>query len=493
MAIGLALLIIISAIIQQSLGHQNFDNGWLFTVAERVLDGARPYVDFIEANPPASFLIYLPAVALSRIVGTTAEFMVCASVFLGGVGVILFTGRILRRAKLVNAAEAGALLNMAVFILLFMPGIQFAQREHIAMFCLLPLLAIYAARGEGVHCSMADAITAALMAGITVSIKPHFALAAFFPLAFIMARRRSIMPLVQVESWAIVSVVLAYAALLIWRYSGFLDVLPMLMDVYVPDKKQFGDLLLHVMFLLSVIVVCGVGLALGKERWPIMVAMPLLACLGFMVSFLLQGKGFPNHAFPCVSFALLAAGAVVVPAFTALLRDGDAAAEWRLRRWPILFGLVPMMAAGVFFCGVIAQFIGWEEHPGLRAAVKRLAPPQPRMIAVSTLFNLGYPVVRQVNGRWVGRLNGLWITDAAQEMIGTGIGDDAYRARLAGYIDRDARMLLEDVRSQKPDIILSDKYSRTLKALRHPDLVAALAGYELLETVENITIWRRKS
>ena len=58
---------------QQMLGHLNADNSWLFTAAELLLDGGRPYVDFIESNPPASFLIYFPAVCLARSLGAPCQ------------------------------------------------------------------------------------------------------------------------------------------------------------------------------------------------------------------------------------------------------------------------------------------------------------------------------------------------------------------------------------------------------------------------------------
>ena len=491
-AIGLASVILIVSILQQVIGHQNFDNGWLFTVAERVLDGAEPYVDFIESNPPASFLIYMPAVALARLLGTSVEFMVCACLFAGCLGVILFSGRILRRADLLNPAEAGVLLNMSVFVMLFVPGIQFAQREHIAILCLMPLLAIYAARAQAGYCSRMDAVAAGLMAGIAISIKLHFALAALVPLFLVVVRRRSPGPLFKAENWAILCVVFAYAALVVLWCPGFLNILPMLLDVYVPLKQPLEELVLQPTFFTSVVIVCGVLLAQRKGRSSIMVAMSLCASVAFMGAYLVQGKGFPNHPLPCVGFALLAASALAAPAIAALLRKGDEAPEWRAQRWLILFAFVPMMAAGSYFCGVTFQFMGWEEHPGLRVAVQKLAPPHPRLLAASTLFHVGHPVVRQVGGLWVGRPNGLWITEGAQDMIDIGIGDDAYRARLATYIDRDARMLLEDVRGQKPDIILSDIYRGTAKAMRHPDIIAALVDYDQLEKVGDIMIWRRK-
>jgi len=491
-ALALAAAILLLSILQQVSGHQNFDNAWLFTVAERVLDGATAYVDGIEANPPASFLIYLPSAALARLVGTSSEFMVCVTTFVAGLGVILFTGRILRGAGLVQPAENGLWLNMAIFILLFVPGIQFAQREHIATLCLLPLLAVYSARAQGAPCSIVEAIAAGLLAGIMVVIKPHFALAALFPLAFVVARKRSFRPIFQVESWAIVCVVMVYGALLIWRYPAFFTMLPMLTDIYVPLKKPWGELFTHAMLVSSFANICGVCLVVRKDRLSPVVATLLLATMGFIAAYLIQGKGFPNHLTPPVLLALLAAGMLSVSALAAFAGNGDDAPAWRALRWPIFFGFLPLIGLSMLFLGVFAQFRDWEEHPGLRAAVQRWAKPQPRMISASILFHVGYPVVRQVGGVFVGRSNGIWISGSALEMLATFIGDDVYRARLQSYIDRDARMLLEDVRAHHPDIILTDHYSGTARALRHPDIVAAMADYAPLDEVGDVVLWGRK-
>ena len=127
-----ATFIVALAMTQQMLGHQNCDNTWLYTAAERFVEGARPYVDFIETNPPASFLIYLPGVGLARLTGLPVEFVVCACVFVFGLGVILFTGSILRRAHLLKPDDTGLLLNLAVFSFLFVAGLSFAEREHLA-------------------------------------------------------------------------------------------------------------------------------------------------------------------------------------------------------------------------------------------------------------------------------------------------------------------------------------------------------------------------
>src|ERR1043166_4396027 len=45
----------------------NTDVSWAFTMAEKVLAGERPYVDFIEPNPPSYIYVHLPPVVVGRL------------------------------------------------------------------------------------------------------------------------------------------------------------------------------------------------------------------------------------------------------------------------------------------------------------------------------------------------------------------------------------------------------------------------------------------
>ena len=487
-----APFIIALTMAQQMLGHQNCDNSWLFTAAERLLDGGRPYVDLIETNPPASFLIYAPWVAMARLLGLSVEFVVNGFVFAVGIGVLLFSGSILRRADLLKPLETGLLLNLACVVLIFMAGLSFGEREHLAALGVLPLLAVYAARAHGASCRLADAILAGLIAGLVVVIKPHFALAALFPLLAVMAHRGSWRPAFQAENWVILCLCLAYVALVAWRYPAFFAILPMLVDVYVAMKRPWLELLSEACFLLNVMIIAGVLLVGRRACLQVLVGLPLCASLGFMGAYLIQMKGYVNHGLPGVCMALLAAGALAAPALVDLrLRGGDAAL-WRSMRRPVLFGLFPLMVGAPILFGAMLQFTDWEEHKGLLPAVQRLAPVQPRMIALSGQLDVGFPVVRRSGGVWVGRPHSLWLTVASLTLIKAGIGDDAYRARLAVYIDQDARMFHEDVRVGRPDLILVDDDERTRKAMAHPDIVAALADYAPRETVGDITLWMRQ-
>ena len=72
--LALALAALAAAVVAQARFGAIADVSWMITISEKWLDGATPYVDFIETNPPAAILLYLLPVALARALGVHAEF-----------------------------------------------------------------------------------------------------------------------------------------------------------------------------------------------------------------------------------------------------------------------------------------------------------------------------------------------------------------------------------------------------------------------------------
>ena len=54
------------AVAGRHIALANTDVSWLLTLDEKWLDGARPYVDIVETNPPMSLYLYMPVVLLGR-------------------------------------------------------------------------------------------------------------------------------------------------------------------------------------------------------------------------------------------------------------------------------------------------------------------------------------------------------------------------------------------------------------------------------------------
>jgi hypothetical protein len=252
------------------------------------------------------------------------------------------------------------------------------------------------------------------------------------------------------------------------------------------------ELLVEPWFLLNAVLIAGILITGRKRCFEPLIALPLCASVGFIGTFWLQGKGWVNHGLPGVSLALIAAGVLCAPGVLALARGESAAPTWLSVRRFALFCLVPAMIGAAILFGIVIQFMMWEEYPGLTAAVQRRAPPHPRLIAVSSELDIGHPLVRRIAGTWVGRPHSLWLMICAQALLDANRGDAAARARLAGYVARDAKMFREDVSAGRPDLVLVDDDVRTLKALTQPDVVAALRDYVPVETVSGITLWMRR-
>lgn len=479
-----AAVFAVAALLQAS-GQHNGDNSWYYTLCEKLLDGAQAYVDVIETNPPASFLIYLPAAALARLLGVATEHAVTVFVFSGVVASLWLCGAILRGAGLLGSREAGLIRNAALLVLLVIPAFPFAQREHIAMIALLPALCVTAARAVGVAPTTGAAIVAGALAGSAVCIKPWFALAAVAPLACAMIARRSIAPAFGPEIWAAAAALVAYAGATLAFFPRFLDLAPALFDAYTPLREPARVLLVHPWLLLHAGLMAALGVAwrLGF-RDPRATALAA-ASLGFAGAFVLQGKGWANHGLPGVALALLA--------LAILLIAQPAAPAPAARRRLAAFALAPAAVIAALQFGVALRASGWEERPGLASAIQRLAPPRPKLIAASENLSVGHPVTRRVSGRWVGRPASLWLAAHSLRLLAEKPADATLAARLRSYVARDARMFREDVAANAPDAILVERHPMRDALLNTPSIAAALAAYEPLETVGDVQIWLPRS
>ena len=239
------------AVVQHCLGHHNSDNSWLFTVCDKLLDGARAYIDVIETNPPGAFLIYMPAALVARALGVAIEPVVSICVFAGAFACIVFSGAILRTSGLLRREEETYALNAAVFALIVTPGLSFAEREHLASFLVLPALSIYAARASNAPARLSHAIIAGLLAGVAMSIKPHFCLALGFPILALIGLRKSLWPAFGAENLVATGVVVAFVAATFAFFPGFFDVLPSIVEAYVPVFKPWRVVLANPWFIVN--------------------------------------------------------------------------------------------------------------------------------------------------------------------------------------------------------------------------------------------------
>ncbi|WP_166141273.1 formate dehydrogenase accessory protein FdhE [Methylosinus sp. RM1] len=468
------------AFAQQLIGHIDCDVSWFLTFAEKVLDGRAAYVEVSDPNPPGAFLSLMPAVLLARALHLRAEAVVVALVFFAAAASIGLSFHLLRLSAARSLREWMPLGNAAIFLLLVAPEIVFAEREHIALLALLPLLATLAAE-EGARPSPRFArIAAGVCGGVAVTLKPHFALAVILPALAIAWRARSLRALWRVElvSAALASIALTGATLL--AFPAYLSqALPLAFEVYGPARDDLGHFLSHSLALAYLALLAGFLVAArgALGRAPL---VALAASLGFFVAFLLQGKGWMNHAYPAMILLLFAW------IFFAL-REAAPATGAKSALMKFLF-LPALLAAPAYF-GIVEQLTDREEHEGLLAAVAEVAPPHPRIATIASQLDFGHPLTRRLDGEWVGRQNALWTTALVGRLLET--ASPPRREALEARRIADLAALAQDIRAGRPDIVVAEDRATREWVLKRPETAAALDGYRLAKRAGDVEIWRR--
>lgn len=449
---------------------------WLITVCEHMLDGQKLYLDILEANPPASVWMYLPAVALARVLHLRPESLITFQ-FLALTAFSLFlTAKLLRRAKLLPESMV-PLGMLATAILVLLPTTTFGEREHADVLLLLPLFAALSLRLQGQLPTNAEALLCGVMAGLALAIKPYFVLQILGALAVALYLTREWRLIFARENWVAGGVAGLYLAAVLLFAPDFIN--SALTDValsYVPIREPLMDLILSQE---SMIWATSLGLLLVLATWRGLSKPALLliaaSCGGF-IAFLGQGKNWPYQALPMELFTLLALSLELVNE-----------RPWRpMHRLVTGLGLVLLMAMN------LNNFKEHDAYRDLRAAVQKLQP-HPSMITIAFDISIGHPLVRQVEGTWVGRVCSMWRWRGAKRRLRDELLPPETIEKLEDIAARDQTMLTEDIVAGKPDIVLvaTEGFDFNGWISQTPDLKNALAPYQLRGTVNGVRILKR--
>jgi hypothetical protein len=458
----------------------NLDVSWLLTVNERILAGASAYQGVIELNPPASILLYRIPVLVAKLLSIRPEFAVAGMLALLIAGVFAYAASILSRYRLGAAACNGVFLAASAFVLSVLPFDEIAQREHFAAIFIFPYALIAIARSTGKKIAPGDGLVAGAMLGLCIAIKPHFALCALMVAGYEAFRSRDIRTFFRIEHWAAGAIALAYfVASVIFYPRYFSDILPMLADLYLPIRLGLVELVKRAA-LAAVLPVSLCWIFRHREQNAGTIVLLMIGA-GFLCAYLIQGKGWSYHAYPFVAFFLIAAS-------WAIQQSQNEAAGLTRRLGVAVLAITVILSAPRFFRADVS-------HPGLAAAITRLAP-HPKILALAFPQNLGHPLTRDIGGVWVGRTWGLWATGGAA-LMKERVGDDpVLRAKADAYFENDRLMLTQDIESQRPDIVLLQEtigFDFVQWIAQSPRLQAAMTDYRLVETIDGVEIFQRRS
>lgn len=513
---GATLAILAVAIATQVGLGMLADVSWLISVNERWIGGEVPYQDFIDINPPASLMLYWPAVKAAMALGLRSELVVSAYGF-GCIGVSLaLCAAILRRAGLIESVGPVA-YGFALIALAVLPGEAFCERDHLAAVFGLPFLALSVARCERGAIDPGLAALAGVGLGLMVAIKPPFALCAILPAPYLIARIGWRAWLSSIENYVGAALALAYVLTLPLTFPHYTsDIMRMGVEIYLPIRDGWlilmreGGSLLFFFFVLLGARVADKRLA---SPW---IAVPALAGLGGYGAFVVQGKGWLYQALPMMiyltiacGFALevkarsrlslaLGMGAMIAAAFTMLfIRQlavpvGVAALAATLIQTRLTKGSERFLEVFTNFALVAtigaAYGLDISERPlapAISTALTRLGP-HPTVVGLTEDMGFGHPMTRRVGARWAQHVPSLFITSAARKIREEHPGDAALAARMNTYLDLDKRMLLDDMR-RRPDALLVGPLNSSIyhDLWADSELTAARVDYRLLVVNDN--------
>jgi hypothetical protein len=477
---------LISAIVLASIALQihlgvNPDTSWNITLAEKVLDGERPNIDFFEINPPMSYFIYVAPTLAARLTGLSPEFMVYLFCFLGAALSVYLASLILARGRVTDDVTIERFIFIAISALFLLPAHAFAEREHIALIVATPSIAALIVCASRAQTDRLLGLLAGVAAGLALSIKPHFGF--FFLFGFLYAARRS--------SWraalghislhaALAFAALYWIAVALWLPAFFDNVAPIVSDIYLTARKALSTLYFDPSFKIWTAMAAALALAARKRIAEPFVAIPALSSLGAVVAYLIQGKFWPYQVYPAFAFMALAIGPLAVDWVTGPAR------AYR----PYLGLAAAQTVAGVFALAGLWLAQGGDQRD-LEKVVREISP-RPSMLAISPDIGTAYPLTRRVHGVWAGSSFGIWVTALSMAAYARNPDNVEAARRYEAYMRLDRERLVADILSKKPDVILVPNEGWLAWALSHDDIKAALSGYELRADVDRISVFARR-
>ena len=462
------------------------DTSWIITMCERMLGGDRLYVDLIEANPPFTPWLFMPAVALAHKLGISPEIAVLGysyAICMLGLGLAVV---IARCAGFAENATLFALLPLFLGLLVIFPGNAFTQREHLGMALFAPLLVLTAWRAappEGRTPSLPLALLAGLSGSILVLVKPYYALVVLVPALYVAWRRRSIRPLFAAEYWVIGLIGVAYVVAVRHFYPQFLDAIyPMLVDTYMRVRNLQTVLLMYgPVYLVGLLM-----LRLLRPGLPFspLVAVFALASLAAMVPLVYQAKGWPYHAFPAFSLLL-----------TALLLRTAQINPMTRPPGAIEPGRKVMLAAMVAAAAI--PFMQTQSPNTDLVAKVRAAVQNPTVALVGSDIAAGHPLTRMLGGTWISSYCSDWLggfslyLSATEARAGNHAAADHYRQVFDHYIDGK----LDELKTKRPMLIIIQKTDTAMNAAlsSRQDYASFLSGYEMIAEDDNVRVMLRNA
>jgi hypothetical protein len=481
------------------------DTGFLLDEAGRVLNGARPYVDLVDVNPPLILVLNMAAVQLARHLGLSeilAYRLGCTAALLAA---LVLAAWLLRRLLPYEPGLRRAIVVILAFVLFNLPGQDFGEREHLLLALIVPYLLLVAARGAGRDVPPAAAVLIGALAASAFALKPQFGLL-WIAVELYLRLTRGVARSTVLPETATIGLVLALycVAILVWA-PGYLQLVRLLAGpytqfLYVP----FWQLLVRGPgALLTLFALLAFAALRRHARHPDLSTAFALGALVCLVAGAAQQKGFSYHFYPALALAAVLLGLIA-------LDDGKSARNWVTS----VYRVVAVSVFAGFAVAVCARNAGSTLRPPRdpeQAQMERLLPVVRARAAgegvyvMSYNISSAYPLINYAGAYSASRFPQLWmLASAYMDQL---MGSRPLRYRAPGEMGPSERYLnqavLQDLRDRRPKLLLVLQHARDLPSngfrrldyvgyfSRDPEIASLLRRYQLVADLGDFLVYER--
>src|SRR5690348_429174 len=464
--VALAVLAVLVALRAQ--GSVDADVAWQLWIGRQLNHGAHLYRDIVETNPPLWFWMAMPIERLSTLAHLRSDHLL---ILLVGAAAALSVVAVDRLVGPMSRGRRTILLTLASLVLAAVPGVDFAQREHLALIGALPYAALIGSRREQRQIPAALAFGIGIGAALGFAFKHYFLIVPALLELWLLARLEKKWRPVRPESIAILAVGILYAAaVLLWARDYLTNMVPMLELAYgATGAKRVVDLfqppviagLASIALLLPTLRVRDEGSAQG--------AALAVAAMGFACAYFIQAKGWSYHALPMLGCAAMALAWTVVA--------GKGAYRLMLLAAPALLLLPFTIAAQHAFRQPDSAQDVEQAVDGMRA--------RDTVAFISADPSFGWTVIPEKDLRFVLRSNGFWMMQAvvANELRGgpdkrlTKLGERVIGETVQDFECTPPRRIIV----KRPRVGATGEFDILAFFMRDPRFAALLAHYRPIE------------
>ncbi len=395
------------------------DVSMLMHVSDRMLHGGKYGVDIFESNPPIIFYIYAIPVLAAKLF--SMNFILSCRIY---IFLLIFISLFVCNTIIKKTSKIPSILLPATAWVLLLPGVSFAQREHIMMILIMPYVYLSVASLYDISINKFIRVLIAVMAGIGFCIKPYF----FLPFFICLLYSRKL----TLENKIIISIPIIYLlSIAIFHSSYFADILP-----YVPFYYSYFDMNtawssvgIRCVFIILLIYFISLYFIPHHKLENILV----IYTMGFLMVYVLQKSNWAYHLYPAIGFATLLAVQMIY-------------------RFIGLFKVISILAVSCLSIFPLNYYylINHESVAYKKQNEFKIMQHLSELKNISSVYFLSnnpspYPAVDYLNLKDVQRIQCYWFFPGLNRIN---------NAKSREYLDYFNKLIVNDMMLKKPDVIV---------------------------------------